>query len=57
MGERPLSEVPAKKRGRYKRRLEMFELIRQRLQPWRASHGRDPSHGPAPRQAVSGSSV
>lgn len=43
MEERPLSEVPPKKRGRYKRRLEMFDQFRQRLQPWRASHGRDRS--------------
>lgn len=32
MKDRPISDVPTKKRGRYKRRLEMFTLIRQRLE-------------------------
>lgn len=31
MEERPLSEVPTKKRGRYKRRLELFGQLNQRL--------------------------
>lgn len=32
MPERPISEVPQKKRGRYKRRLEMFEALRLQMQ-------------------------
>lgn len=32
MEERPLSDVPGKKRSRYKRRLEMFAQLQQRLQ-------------------------
>lgn len=32
MEERPLSEVPSKKRGRYKRRLEVFAQLQERLQ-------------------------
>jgi uncharacterized protein VirK/YbjX len=32
MPERPIAEVPQKKRGRYKRRLEMFEVLRLQMQ-------------------------
>lgn len=32
MPERPIAEVPQKKRGRYKRRLEMFEALRLQMQ-------------------------
>jgi uncharacterized protein VirK/YbjX len=32
MPERPISEVPQKKRGRYKRRLEMFEALGLQMQ-------------------------
>lgn len=39
MKDRPISDVPTKKRGRYKRRLEMFTLIRQRLEQNVASAG------------------
>jgi uncharacterized protein VirK/YbjX len=31
ISERPLSDVPQKKRGRYKRRLEMFQTISERM--------------------------
>lgn len=39
MEDRPISDVPTKKRGRYKRRLEMFSHIRKRLEQSVATAG------------------